>query len=165
MHRQLAREAAFVEAEPPACDAETAGAEPLAEMRNRSRPERDVDVRIELEQAVALRFRITAPDGDHLVRVASLDRGGLCEVRRELLVGFLADRAGVEHEDVGVVLRGRLAQSELLEHALDPLAVVSVHLAAEGRDVVPAHGPEWYPWSFRTPRLCGFSPWRLWRCC
>jgi len=28
---------------------------------------------------------------------------------------------------------------------------VSVHLAAERRDVVPPHGPEWYPWSFRTP--------------
>ena len=32
--------------------------------------------------------------------------------------------------------RPRLAEAELLEHALDPLAVVSVHLAAERRDVI-----------------------------
>src|SRR5438128_8392504 len=133
-------------------------------MRNRSRAERDVDVRVELEESLALRFRVAAADGDHLVRIAPLDGRGLCEVRRELLVGLLANRAGVEDEDVSLVLRGRLTQPELFEHALDPLAVMSVHLAAEGRDVVPAHGPEWYRWSFRTPRRCGFSAWRTWRC-
>ena len=134
-------------------------------MRDRPRPERDVDVRIELEEPLALRFRVAAPDGDHLVRVASLHRGRLGEMRRELLVGLLPDRAGVEDEDVRLFLHWRLAESELLEHALDPLAVVSVHLAAESRDVVPAHGPEWYPWSFQTRPRCGFSAWRLWPYC
>src|SRR5437773_2187110 len=102
VHRQLAGEAAIVETEAPTCDAEAAGTEPLAEMRDRARPERDVDVRIELEQTVTLRFRITASDGDHLVRVASLDRGRLREVRSELLIGFLTDRAGVDDADVRV---------------------------------------------------------------
>ena len=36
----------------------------------------------------------------------------------------------------------RLAEPELLEQALDPLRVVGVHLAAEGGDVVAAHGSE-----------------------
>ena len=35
--------------------------------------------------------------------------------------------------------RRRLAEPELLEHALDALGVVRVHLAAERRDVVAAH--------------------------
>ena len=39
---------------------------------------------------------------------------------------------------------GRLAEPELLEHALDPLGVVGVHLAAERRDVVAAHRPTGY---------------------
>ncbi len=33
----------------------------------------------------------------------------------------------------------RFAEPDLLEHALDPLGVVGVHLAAEGGDEVPAH--------------------------
>src|SRR2546425_4138134 len=166
VHRQLTREAPVVDAESPACDAEPAGSQPLAEMRDRARPERDVDVRIEIEEPLALRFGVATPDRDHLLRVAPLDRGSLREMRRELLIGLLADRAGIEDENVGLVLRGRLAETELLQHALDPLTVVSVHLAAEGRDVVPAHGPECYPWSFRTRPPCGSSGWprsRYWR--
>ena len=34
----------------------------------------------------------------------------------------------------------RLAEPELLEHALDALGVVRVHLAPERRNVVAAHG-------------------------
>jgi hypothetical protein len=59
-------------------------------------------------------------------------------VRREPRVRLLADRARVEDEDVGVVRLDGLAQAELLEHALDPLRVVGVHLAAERGDVVAA---------------------------
>ena len=38
--------------------------------------------------------------------------------------------------------RRRLAEAELLEHALDPLGVVGVHLAPERRDVVALHRPK-----------------------
>ena len=145
VHRQLAGEAALVEAEPSARDAEAAGAEPLPEVRDRTRPEGDVDVRVELEEPLALCLGIAAADGDHLARIVRLERGCLCEVRGELRVRLLADRAGVEDEDVGLCLRRRLPQSELLQHALDPLAVVSVHLAAERGDVVAPHGPECVP--------------------
>src|SRR5215831_12721222 len=146
-----------IEIEAAAGNAEPTRAEPLAEVGDRPRAERDVDVRVQLEEPLALRLRVTAADRDHLAGVALLQGGGLGQVRREPRVGLLADRAGVEDEDVGLFLRRALPQAELLEHALNPLAVMSVHLAAEGGDVVPPHGPECYPWSFPIPALCGSS--------
>ena len=74
--------------------------------------------------------------------IARFQRVRLGKMRREALVGLLADRARVEDDHVRLFLSRRLAQPELLEHPLDPLGVVSVHLAAEGRDVVPAHDPK-----------------------
>ena len=165
MHRQLACEGSLIQSELLAGDSEPAGAEPLAEVRDRPRPERDVNVGIELEQPLTLRLGVATADRDHLVGIATLQGCGLGQVRCELLVRLLANRAGVEDEDVCLVLRGRLAESELLEHALDPLAVVSVHLAAERRDVVPPHGRECYPWSFRIPAPCGSSASLPWLSC
>ncbi len=136
----VGRERAVVEPEPPARDADAAGAEPLAEVRDRAGPERDVDGRVELEDPLALRLGVAAADGDHAVGILALARRRLAEVRGELRVRLLADRARVEDDDVGVVGGRRLPESELLEHALDPLGVVGVHLAAERRDVVAPHG-------------------------
>src|SRR5207302_7145813 len=112
---------------------------PRAEVRDRARSERDVHGRIELEQSLTLRLRVAAADGDHRVRLRALAGDRLTDVRGELRVWLLADRAGVEDDHVGLLLRGRLAEAELLEHALDPLRVVGVHLAAERGDVVAAH--------------------------
>ncbi len=116
------------------------GPQPLAEVRDRARPEGDVDERVEVEQALALSLRVAAADGDHLLAVALLEGARLGDARAEAQIGLLPDRARVEDDDVGLVLRRRLAQPELLEHALDALGVVGVHLAAERRDVVPLHG-------------------------
>jgi len=63
----------------------------------------------------------------------------LGEVGSEPLIGLLAHGARVEDDHVGHVLRPRLPQSLRLEHALDPLGIVRVHLASEGRDEVGAH--------------------------
>ena len=49
-------------------DAEAAGAEPLAEVRDRARPERDVDVGVEREEPLALCLGVAAADGDHASR-------------------------------------------------------------------------------------------------
>src|SRR5919112_526228 len=73
-------------------------------------------------------------------RSSSPKRPRLREVRGEALVRFLPDRARVEDDHVRVDPRDRLAEAEVLEHALDALRVVSVHLAAEGRDVVAPQG-------------------------
>src|SRR5581483_10307961 len=57
-HRELRRELAVVQAEAAAGDAHAAGAEPFAEVRDRPRAERDVDVGVELEDPLALRLGV-----------------------------------------------------------------------------------------------------------
>ena len=126
--------------EGPAPDALAARADPVGEVRDRAGPEGDVDVRVQLEEPLPLRLGVAAADGDHLLGLARLEGRGLREVRGEALVGLLADRARVEDEDVRLVLRHRLAEPERLEHALDPLRVVGVHLAPESRDVIALQG-------------------------
>src|SRR4051794_36059616 len=54
----------------------------------------------------------------------------------EAVVGRLADGAGVEQDQVGVIAGRRLAVTERLEHALHALGVVLVHLTPEGGQVV-----------------------------
>ena len=106
MHRQRRGERALVARPPrPALDADAAGAEPLAEVRDRPRAERDVDLRIEREEPVALRLRVAAADGDdECPDCARLRAAGVAEVGRELRVRLLADRARVEDDDVRLVL-------------------------------------------------------------
>ena len=110
-------------------------------MRDRARPESHVDEGIELEQALSLRLGVATADSDHLLGIAPLECFCLREMGGEALVGLFPDRAGVEDDHVCLVLRSRLSQSELFEHALDPLRIMGVHLAAERGDVVAAHGP------------------------
>ena len=104
-HRQARRELALVEAEPAPRDALASRAEPVREMRDRAGPEGDVDVRVELEDPLALRLGIAAADRNDAAGVAPLASRGLAEVCRELRVGLLPDRAGVEDDDVGVLGR------------------------------------------------------------
>ena len=139
VHRERRGEGPVVEPEASSCHRFPACAEPVGEMRDRARPERDVDVGIQLEDPVALGLRVAAADGDHAIRVAPLSRRRLAEVRGELGVGLLPDRARVEDDHIGIRRRRRLAEPELLEHALDPLRVVGVHLAAERGDEVSPH--------------------------
>ena len=64
--RQVAGEV-LVRAEPAAVDACATRADPLAEVRDRARPEGDVDLRVEVEDALLLRLGEAAADGDHEV--------------------------------------------------------------------------------------------------
>ena len=137
--RQVAGEV-LVGAEPAAVDTCATRADPLAEVRDRARPERDVDLRIEVEDALLLRLGEAATDGDHEVGILALSRTGIAEVGGELGVRLLADRARVEDDEIGLLLRDGLPQAERLEHALDALGVVAVHLTAERGQVVAAHG-------------------------
>ena len=81
-----------------------------------------------------------------------LARPGVHQVRDEALVRLLADRAGVEDEEVGVVGVRRLAQPEGLQQALDALRVVHVHLAAEGRS------PSRCAWPLMVAVMSGRGP-------
>jgi hypothetical protein len=92
------------------------------------------------EDLVLDRLGPAAADADHALGVAALERACLTQVGDEAVVGLLADRAGVEEDEVGLGAGGGLAVPERLEHALHPLGVVLVHLAPEGGDVVPLHG-------------------------
>ena len=142
VHRQRGGELTLLSGAPHAArHAEPTGAEPLAEMRDRPRAESDVDVGVKREEPVALRLRVTAADGDDRVGLRALLRGCVPHVCRELRVGLLADRAGVEHDHVRLFPAPSLSEPELLEHALDALRVVGVHLAAERGDVIAAHRP------------------------
>ena len=137
--RQVAGEV-LVRAEPAAVDAGAARADPLAEVRDRARPERHVDLRIEVEDPLLLRLGEAAADGDHEVGILALPGAGVAEIGGELGVRLLADRARVEDDEIGVLLRDGLPHAERLEHALDALGVVAVHLTAERGQVVAAHG-------------------------
>ena len=74
------------------------------------------------------------------VGVLALEPLGLAEVADQPVVGLLADRAGVEEDQVGVGRAPGLAVAERLEHALHALGVVLVHLAPEGGQVVALIG-------------------------
>src|SRR5581483_996298 len=104
MQRQRRREASLLAGSERASGRAAPGAEPLPEVRDRARAERDVDERVKLEDPLALRLRIAAADRDHALRIAILQRPGLREVRGETLVRFLTDRAGVEDDDVRLLL-------------------------------------------------------------
>jgi hypothetical protein len=113
--------------------------EELTELVELARPEGDVDVGELPEDVVLDRLRPAPADADHPLGVAALERAGLAQVGDEALVGLLADRAGVEEDQVGVLAARRLGVADRLEHALHPLRVVLVHLAAEGGDVEGPH--------------------------
>ena len=114
--------------------------EELGELVDLARTERDVDEREAREDLVLDGLRPAAADADDALRVTRFEALRLMQVRDEAAVGLLADRAGVEEDDVGVLGGRGLDVSERLEHPLHPLGVVLVHLAAERRDVEALHG-------------------------
>ena len=79
--------------------------EELGELVHLAGAERDVDERELAEHLLLDRLRPAAADADDPLRVAPLERLGLVQVGDEALVGLLADRAGVEEDQVGVGAR------------------------------------------------------------
>src|SRR4029078_8749164 len=74
--------------------------DPRAQMRERSRSERDVDEGVALEDAVVWRLRGAAAHGDDDIRLPALSRGRVSEIGGQPGVGLLSDRAGVADEYV-----------------------------------------------------------------
>ena len=105
-----------------------------------------------------------APGHDDLAAVAlRLPRLQVAEVAVQLVVGVLADAAGVEHDHVGVDLRRRRNHPIGLEQPGDALGVVLVHLTAERAHEVATgvrHLGEAIGGSCRGPeaRSLGFAP-------
>jgi hypothetical protein len=97
-----------------------------------ARPAQDVHVGEPAEDVVAVALGHAADHADDDGRVEPLAVAQLAEAGPHLLLGVLADAAGVEHDDVGrvaVVGADVPLPAELAEHQL---AVQHVHLAAEG---------------------------------
>ena len=75
----------------------------LGELVDLAGAERDVDEREAREHLLLDRLRPAAADADHALGSLALEPLGLAEVGDEAAVGRLADRAGVEQDQVGVV--------------------------------------------------------------
>ncbi len=115
-------------------------------------PEGDIDEREALEHLVLDRLSPAASHPHHPLGLFSLEALGLPQVGDEAAVRGLADRAGVEEDQIRLGALGRLGVAERLEHPLHPLRVVLVHLAPERGQVVALHGRSVPAWS-RGPRV------------
>ena len=116
---------------------------PRALEQHRQRPdvvgaEHDVDPRRLPRDRRAVLLGQAAADGDLHPGLLRLHRREVAEVAVELVVGVLADRAGVEHDDVGLLVGVGRDVAGLLEQPGEPLGVVHVHLAPVGPDLVRA---------------------------
>src|SRR5437764_14720168 len=111
----------------------------LRQLVNLAGAERDVHEREPGEHILLDRLRPAAADAHHDLGAIALDALGLPQVGDEPVIRLLADRAGVEQDQIRLLATRRLAVAERLEHPLHPLGVVLVHLAAEGGDVVALH--------------------------
>ena len=119
--------------------ADRVGRQELGQAADLPGPEGDVHEREPLEDLVLDRLRPAAADADDPARVLGLQALRLAQVRDEARVRRLADRAGVEEDQVRAFALGRLLVAERLEHAAHALRVVLVHLAPEGGYVVARH--------------------------
>ena len=136
LHRQMPGEALELEE---ALRADRVRGQELGEAADLPRPEGDVHEREPLEDLVFHRLRPATADADDPARVLGLEPLRLAQVRDEARISRLADRAGVEEDQVCPVALGRLGVAERLEHAAHALRVVLVHLAPEGGYVVARH--------------------------
>jgi hypothetical protein len=102
----------------------------------RLRAEDDVDERGALDDRGPLLTCDTAADGNHEGWVRTLELAYAAQVGKHLLLGLLADRAGVEHDDVRVLgTLGALQAVACRKDVGHAVRVVLVHLAAERADV------------------------------
>ena len=102
-----------------------------------------VDVGGPLPHALLVLLGQAAADHDLQVGLRVLARLQVAEGAVQAVVGVLPDAAGVEHDDVGVVLGCRLDQAVVGQQRGDALRVVLVHLAPERADEeLPRGHPE-----------------------
>ena len=96
-----------------------------------------VDIGQLVEQGGAAVLGHAAQNPQHEARVMPPPRGHLAGLADGLLLGEIAHAAGVEQQDVAVVLPADDAVAPRPQHGCDRLAVAFVHLAAVGFDVRP----------------------------
>ncbi len=70
-----------------------------------------------------------------VARGSGFKRAHAAELGIDLVRGFLADVAGIEDDEIGILDVGGLREALGREHVRHTMGIVDVHLAAEGFDV------------------------------
>src|SRR5262249_20224474 len=125
-----------------------ARAEPVDEdrkARGGAGPDDEVDVGRPLEDRRALLLRDAAAHAEDEARLARLQAPEAPELREDLLLRLLPDRARVEENDVGFIDAARAPVAVPLERPRHLVGIEDVHLAAPGFDEVPGRAHECAP--------------------
>jgi hypothetical protein len=96
-----------------------------------SRPEGDVDEGEALEDLVLDRLRPATADADDSLGLFGLEPLRLTQMSDEAAVRRLANRAGVEQNQIGRVATLSFVIPKRRQHPPHPLRIVHVHLTAE----------------------------------
>ena len=102
------------------------------------RAEHEVEMAEAGQQPVAHLLRHAAADAQRAAGPRGAPIAQLAEVAVQLVLGLVADRAGVDDQQVGVGFIARRTQPGVVKEILDLLRVVDVHLAPVGADRVVA---------------------------
>ena len=116
------------------------GVHHVAESTDASRSNGSVDPGEVAKDVVTDRLGPAAGHDDLQLGLALFSPARHIERLDQSVVGAFADRAGVEDQHVGLLAVGGLPHAGRLEHALDALRVVHVHLATKRGDVKALHG-------------------------
>src|SRR5690606_11352078 len=103
------------------------------------RADDEVEVRDPREELLALLLRDAARDREDEAGVLRLQRRELADLAPQLLLGLLADAAGIEDDDVDLVRRLGAGPAVRAQRLLHAVGVVRVHLEAEGVDEIASH--------------------------
>ena len=123
----------------PELAAEIVVADRLEDRLELLRPRECVDVGEATLEVVGLEADHAAHDGDLEVLPAPAQLLERAELAHRPLLGVIADRTGVEHDEVGFLRSGDFGPAEAVEAGGQLLRVGDVHLTADGPDVVAVH--------------------------
>ena len=104
------------------------------------RPGHDIDARRSLDQLLAQAFGHAADDAHDKTRIRAPVAFHLGQTAPDALLGVVADRAGVDQDDIGLADAVRIDIAFALHERNDDLRVADVHLAAVGLDEKFASG-------------------------
>ena len=111
---------------------------PLEQARQRPHvvsTEDHIDPRRLLQNGVLVLLGEASAHGDLHALMLALHRGEVAQVAVELVVGVLSDRAGINHDDVGLrAIRGDVTGR--LERPAEAFGVMHVHLATKGAHLI-----------------------------
>ena len=160
-HLPVDREDPGARAEPPLLAALGDAGQEIRQIVDLRRPRHQVDLRQAAEDLLALRLGHAAEDAQDEARALALELLHEPHLPERALLGVGADRAGIEEDDVRLLLAFDDGVALGHEHSEDLLGVPLVHLAAVGLEVhrLGHGGPDCTP---RPVGECpaGGLPWR-----